>query len=127
MKKLASFGTGKHAVRFIWKDVFLQKVYVEYRANSRANTASILRKFLRSLKRVNIESKSISIKDIINENVTYGYKWLAAHCPECQIATYSKDNKHTQKKTYLFDYHFTSYVTLQGIQRLLNSSTDNRN
>lgn len=127
MKKLASFGTGKHVVQFIWKDVFLQKVYVEYRTNSRTGTASILRKFLRSLKQVNIKSKNTSIKEIINENVAYGYKWLAAHCPECQIMTYSKDNKNIQKKTYLFDYHFTSYVTLQGIQRLLNGSTDNRN
>lgn len=127
MKKLASFGTGKHVVQFIWKDVFLQRVFVEYRTNSRSGIANTLRKFLYALKQINIASKNTPIKDIIDKNIKYGYKWLAAHCPECQIETYTKDNKHVQRKTYIFNYYFTSYVTLQGVQRLLNKGTDNQN
>lgn len=129
MEKLKSFGRGKCSVKFIWNSAPSQRVYVEYRARTRRGINGILRRFLCSLKRINIKYKNASVEDIISKNVEYGYKWLITRCPECQVEFYNGATDSTTQLSYCFNYNFIPYATPQKEKKrkLSNDGIDNQN
>lgn len=115
MKKMAEFGAGIHRVKFIWKDACNETQYVQYRASTRKGVARILWKFLKALKHLNTATKSMTIRAALEHAVPFGYLWLAARSPKCEIHTRNKETNQPRKQRYSFNYLFPNAFSLGGI------------
>lgn len=122
MKKMAEFGTGIHRVKFIWENACNETQYVQYRASSRKGVARILWKFLKALKHLNTATKNMSIHAVTKHAVPFGYLWLAARSPKCEIHTKDKESNRPRKQSYSFNYLFPNAFSLGGFwQRIILS------
>lgn len=115
MKKQAEFGTGIHRVKFIWETAYKEKYYVQYRASTRRGVARILRKFLKALKQLNIAVQNASLKKATKDAVPFGYTWLAARSPKCEIHTKNKYTDEPIKLSHSFTYLFPNTSSFRGL------------
>lgn len=122
MKKQAEFGTGNHKVKFIWKDACNETHYVQYKTTTRKGVARILRKFLKALKQLNTSIKVTSIRTVLKYAVPFGYLWLAARSPTCEILTRDKLTNKPIKQRYSFTYIFPNTFSFGSIwQRIISN------
>lgn len=97
---LAEFGAGKNVVTFHWTEKSGENFCVKYRARSPSGTLRILKKFRAATKKVNLESKFFSMKEIVQHSKPFSYKWLAGVTEFINIKSDDLEGKRTEISLY---------------------------
>lgn len=119
MRTLDIIGHGTHSIKFIFGGIDLRAYAIIYKAESRQEIASILKKFRSCMTELRNTSKEIidDLRRPYKPHQKIDMKFLAAQNPTCIITTRNRTNTLRYSRTYKFNLAFNGFVTMHGVMK----------
>lgn len=126
MKKLATYGIGRHRVLIQFTDQKGVEYQIEYRAQSRQGIANILFEYKSNERKLKTLSNFATSPIKVQSTRRFDIDVLPIYNPTFKIYTRDKEDKRAYKKTYRFSLRAHGFLSFRQLQRISRQDFSNK-